>query len=149
PLSYALVPASDEAPLGMELSRRQPRLEAETTAFAHFTEGALKLQAEVRLTIREAAADTLRLALPPGTGSRIRIDVDGLQERALQSTAQADVWTLRLREKVSGEVRVRVGFDQPLDPGRQQTVRVPEIGAEGASRDEGMVLLEAADNLAL
>jgi hypothetical protein len=149
PLSYALLAAPDAAPLVLELSRRQPRLEAETTTFVHFTEGALKVQAEVRFTIREAAADTLRLALPPGTGSRIRIDVEGLQERALKSTAQADVWTLRLREKAAGQVYVRVGFDQPLDPGLQQTVQVPEIGADGASRDEGTVLLEAADNLAL
>jgi hypothetical protein len=147
--AYALLAAPDAGALGVELSPRQPRLEAETTTFAHFTEAALRIHAEVRFVIREAATDVVQIALPPGTGSRIRIEAEGLQERALSSTPEQDLWTLRLREKVSGELAVQVSFDRPLAPERRQTLRVPEVGAAGVARDEGTVLLEAADNLAL
>ncbi len=149
PVVYAFRSAGDADAIQFSVSKVVPRLEAETTTFVHLTDVRLEIVSQVRFHIREAATDRVQVVLPSGTGRKIRIEAPGIQERVLESGVDGDIWTLRLREKVMGEISVIVAFDRAMPDLRRQVVKVPEVGAAGVASEKGTLLFEVADHMAL
>jgi len=152
--------AAAEGQVNLRVSRRRPRLSAESVGLV--TAERTKLTGDWRITYNISRAQTRRLYLlaEKSLGRQIKIEAPGRRISSKnivapggktlvlpQALAEAyDLWQLTLDGEATGTVPIVVHYDRPLPEGRFD---VPLIRPAGAAQASELLAVQASEELAL
>jgi hypothetical protein len=105
-------------------------------------ETVVRVRADIALSIHRAPADTFRFVLEPA-GSVLFVEGNDLRQWDFDEPTRTITVTLLKPAETGCRLAVTLEVPRPANG----TVRVPAVKVDGASRDQGLVLLRAPDTV--
>ena len=144
-LRYERVPFA----VGLGVTRRVPRVTADTYSFLRVQPDGVAMRCEMVFEIRQAATRRLCFSLP--VGPAISVSVAGMrgvsvEECSSSETEEGRLWVLRLAEPTTGRARVGIAFRVPLSDS-QTRFDPPVPRAEEVAYQSGRIAVEGDPRL--
>ncbi|MBN1417214.1 MAG: hypothetical protein JXP34_00465, partial [Planctomycetes bacterium] len=140
--------SSPKAAAVFRLEEAPSRLESESVILAAAARESVRVRGGIRFDIRGRGRDEFVIVIRRAGSAHVEIEGDGIRERVKEEPAKEEGrasdqrWRVRLQEKRSGEIALRVDLEIPVADTR---VEIPSIEIPDAARQSSWLAVAARD----
>ena len=134
----------------LQVSRRAPRLTAESFTFYRIEQEVMQVRHEVVYQVDEARTRKVAFLLPASSPAALTVrGLNGTDVKEYLGAVDGEDrrWQVDLAAAQSGSIHLEVSYPLPLPGGEEVTVEPPAIRADGVVYQSGLVAVEGSADL--